>query len=121
MRALSRRTLLGWLGCAAWPIRAARGEPRVVNISIQNFAFAPARVQVAAGARVTWTNEDDAPHLVVATGGAFRSGALDTGDAFQFVFREPGSYDYFCALHPHMRGVVTVTAEAGRGAEAGDD
>jgi plastocyanin len=70
---------------------------------------------------VTWANDDDAPHLVVATRGAFRSSALDTGDTFQFVFREPGSYDYFCALHPHMRGVVTVTAEAGRGAEAGDD
>jgi plastocyanin len=120
MRALSRRTLLGWLGFAAWPMRTARAESRNVKISIQNFAFAPARVQVSAGARVIWTNEDDAPHLVVASKGAFRSSALDTGDTFQFVFREPGSYDYFCALHPHMQGVVTVTAEAGRGAETGD-
>jgi plastocyanin len=91
MRALSRRTLLGWLGCAAWPIRAARGEPRVVNISIQNFAFAPARVQVAAGARVTWTNEDDAPHLVVSTGGAFRSSDWIPATLFNSSSASPGA------------------------------
>lgn len=121
MRSLSRRTLLGLIGAAAWPVQAARGVPREAALAIRNFAFAPASLQIPSGTRVTWTNHDDEPHLVVASEGAFRSGALDTGDHFQFVFAEPGSYDYFCALHPHMRGVVTVTAGSGRGAEAGDD
>src|SRR5689334_13181906 len=100
MRAISRRTLLGALAFAAQSARRARADPREAEVAIQNFAFAPASLRIASGARVTWTNEDDAPHLVVASKGAFRSGALDTGDTFHFVFHEPGSYDYFCALHP---------------------
>jgi plastocyanin len=121
MRALSRRTLLGLLAAASTaPGRGGAATERA-EIAIEDFAFRPAQLEIVAGRRVAWINHDDAPHLVVATGGAFRSGALDTGDAFAFVFREPGRYDYFCSLHPHMRGVVTVLPVAGDGAEAGDD
>ena len=61
-----------------------------------------------AGTTVTWKNEDDIPHTVVSTTKAFRSKALDTDDSFSFTFTTPGTYEYFCSLHPHMVGTVVV-------------
>jgi plastocyanin len=81
-----------------------------VAVSIDNFAFGPQRLVVPVGTSVTWTNRDDAPHTVAATGKAFRSRALDTGDTFTFTFTAPGSFDYFCTLHPHMTGTIVVEA-----------
>jgi len=78
------------------------------TVKIDNFTFEPAQLTVPAGTTVTWTNEDDIPHTVVATGHAFRSKALDTDDKFSFTFTTPGSYEYFCSLHPHMKAVIKV-------------
>jgi len=78
------------------------------TVKIDNFAFAPEQLTVKAGTTVTWTNEDNIPHTVVATGRAFKSKALDTDDKFSFTFTTPGSYEYFCSLHPHMKAMVTV-------------
>ena len=66
-----------------------------------------------AGTTVTWVNGDDVPHTVVATDKAFRSKVLDTDDRFAFTFTRPGSYSYFCSIHPHMVGKVVVTAPGG--------
>jgi plastocyanin len=77
-------------------------------VKIDNFTFAPQRLTVPAGTTVTWTNEDDIPHTVVATTLAFRSKALDTDDKFTFTFTAPGAYEYFCSLHPHMTGTIVV-------------
>src|ERR1700751_2696984 len=78
------------------------------TVKIQDFAFGPAQLTVKTGTTVTWVNDDDIPHTVVATGKAFRSKALDTEDKFSFTFTTPGSYEYFCSLHPHMKAIVTV-------------
>jgi plastocyanin len=80
-------------------------EARVV---IEDFAFSPESLTVAAGTRVTWVNRDTAPHTATDTDKRFNSGALDTGDEFSFVFKDKGDYAYYCALHPQMRGRVTV-------------
>ena len=79
-------------------------------VAIDNFAFGPAAITVAAGTKVTWTNRDDEPHTVVSADAprAFKSGALDTGDSFSFTFDKPGTYRYFCSIHPHMTGTVVV-------------
>ncbi len=79
-------------------------------VTISGFAFAPARLVVAPGTRVTWTNRDDIPHTVTsaATPRLFGSEALDTGEHFSRVFDTPGTYRYFCAIHPHMQGAVVV-------------
>jgi amicyanin len=79
-----------------------------VTAKIDNFTFEPATLTVKAGTTVTWTNEDDIPHTVVATNKAFRSKALDTEDKYSFTFTTPGSYEYFCSLHPYMKAMVTV-------------
>ena len=78
------------------------------TVKIDNFTFEPETLTVKAGTTVTWTNQDDIPHTVVASGRAFKSKALDTDDKFSFTFTTPGSYEYFCSLHPHMKAVVTV-------------
>jgi plastocyanin len=79
-------------------------------INIDNFSFAPAALVIAPGTRVTWTNRDDIPHTVTDAAGqrSFKSSALDTGDAFSYTFSSPGTYHYFCSLHPRMEGTVVV-------------
>ena len=97
--------------------RAAETEVKI-EVKIDNFAFAPQRIVVQAGTTVTWTNADDAPHTVVSTTKLFKSSALDTTDKFSFTFATPGTYEYFCSLHPHMTGTVVVeAATAGNAAQ----
>jgi amicyanin len=83
------------------------------EVKIDNFTFNPPRLVVKAGTTVTWDNDDDIPHTVVATGKAFRSKTLDTEDKFSFTFTTPGTYEYFCSLHPHMTGSIVVEAATG--------
>jgi plastocyanin len=83
------------------------------EVDIDQFAFAPQRITVAAGTTVTWTNEDDIPHTVASSSKLFKSKALDTKDKFSFTFTTPGRYEYFCSLHPHMTGTIVVEAATG--------
>lgn len=78
------------------------------QIVIENFSFKPATLTVKAGTKVTWVNRDDVPHTATDSDKLFNSGALDTDDQFSFTFEKPGTYDYFCALHPKMTGRVVV-------------
>ncbi|MBV8448652.1 MAG: cupredoxin family copper-binding protein [Hyphomicrobiales bacterium] len=77
-------------------------------VSIDNFVFTPAETQVSVGTTVIWTNNDDIPHTVVDADHKYKSSALDTGDKFSHTFTEPGTYEYFCSLHPHMTGKIIV-------------
>jgi plastocyanin len=97
-------------GAAALP--AASAQAGEIEVKIDNFAFAPQRIVVKAGTTVTWINADDAPHTIVSTTKLFKSSALDTTDKFSFTFATPGTYEYFCSLHPHMTGAVVVEAAA---------
>src|SRR6478735_6183544 len=87
------------------PDMPAAGASAVV---IDNFSFAPVATTVTIGTTVTWINHDDVPHNVVSTGGQFKSTVLDTGDQFSHRFDTPGTYSYFCTLHPRMTGQVLV-------------
>jgi plastocyanin len=77
-------------------------------VTIDNFTFTPPELMVVVGTTVKWVNRDDIPHLVVNKDKAFRSKALDTDDSFSYTFASAGTFDYFCALHPHMVGKVIV-------------
>jgi len=92
---------------------AAAGEAAV---KIGNFTFGPQELKVKSGTTVTWTNEDDIPHTVTSTTMAFKSKALDSDDKFSFTFSTPGTYQYFCSLHPHMTGTIVVEAATGSNA-----
>ena len=88
---------------------AATAAAQPVTIRIDNFTFTPAELSVPAGTMVTWVNGDDIPHTVVAVDKSFRSKALDTGDSYSQTLSVPGTVAYFCGLHPHMTGRITVT------------
>ena|SRR6516225_6253091 len=93
-------------------------SPKAAAVSIDNFTFNPPTLTVKAGTTVTWTNKDDIPHGIAATGNAFaRSSALDTDDHYAFTFATPGTYQYFCYIHPHMTGTIVVEAATGDNAQ----
>lgn len=83
-------------------------ETASATIAIDNFRFTPKEITVAKGTTVIWLNRDDAPHTIVSTEKKFESKALDTDDRFSFTFTNPGTYAYFCSVHPIMTGKVIV-------------
>jgi plastocyanin len=93
----------------AKPLAVANpNAPGGPQLTIENFNFTPAVMTVAAGTTITWTNNDDVEHTVTASDNSFSSKALETGDTFSHTFVQPGTYTYFCAIHPFMTGRVTV-------------
>ena len=95
---------------------AASAQAANTEVKIDQFAFAPQRVTVKAGTSVIWINDDDVPHTVASSSKFFKSKALDTKDKFSFTFTTPGTYEYFCSLHPHMTGAIVVEAATGSNA-----
>lgn len=91
-------------------LSASAGEKPTSNteVKIDNFTFGPAAITVPVGSTVTWTNHDDVPHVVASDDNIFKSKALDTEDHFAFTFTNPGTYEYFCAIHPKMTAKVVV-------------
>jgi plastocyanin len=78
-------------------------------VAIDNFTFTPQTLTVKAGTKVTWVNRDDIPHGIASDNDAFaKSKALDTDDSYAFTFTTPGTYKYFCYVHPHMTGTIVV-------------
>jgi plastocyanin len=79
------------------------------TVKIDNFSFGPATITIPAGSTVTWTNNDDVPHVVSSDDNKmFKSKALDTDDHFSFTFTKPGTYNYYCAIHPKMTATIVV-------------
>jgi plastocyanin len=78
------------------------------TVSIDNFTFSPKELTVPVGTTIKWVNHDDMPHTVVENDKTFRSKTLDTNDTFSFTFTKAGAFSYFCSLHPHMIGKITV-------------
>jgi amicyanin len=105
---------MAWAGAAvsSGAIRAAgvsfENTANTAEVKIDNFSFVPKSLTVKAGETVTWTNRDDIPHVIVSTDKKFSSPVLDTDQAFSFTFKEPGSYPYFCKIHPTMTGTIVV-------------
>ncbi len=75
----------------------------------QTWGYDPGTVTVWPGDSVAWVNEGNAPHTVTAVDGSFDSGVLWRGDSWLLTPTVPGSYPYYCILHPDMRGVLIVT------------
>src|SRR5438128_367383 len=84
----------------------ASAESEAARVTIDQFAYGPRELTVAAGTRVTWVNRDDVPHTVTSSEKPrrFSSGTLDTDGQYTHLFTTPGTYEYFCAVHPKMTG-----------------
>jgi plastocyanin len=95
---------------AGSPTVTAIDQPSVANVEVRidNFVFGPQTITVPVGATVTWTNKDDIPHTSVSTEGVFKSKVLDTDEKFSYTFTKPGTYPYYCTIHPKMTGKVVV-------------
>lgn len=103
-----------WAAVAvAMPLLVLPAKAEDMTIKIDNFVFSPQILTIKAGTKVTWVNEDDIPHTVASTTQGLRSKALDTGDTYSFTFTTPGTYKYFCGLHPHMTGSIVVEGTTG--------
>jgi plastocyanin len=79
-----------------------------VTVHIQNGAYVPAAIAVAPGTVVRFVNDDSEAHTVTATNNAFDSTGLEPGNAWAYRFGKPGTYAYYCVLHPRIRGKITV-------------
>jgi plastocyanin len=109
---LQRILALGAAILVASTFAARQVSAADIEVKIDNFTFNPQQITVNAGDTVTWVNHDDIPHTVTSKTQVFRSKAMDTDDRFSFTFAKPGTYAYFCALHPHMTGSIVVEAGA---------
>lgn len=103
-----------WMLCmiAASPALAASAATtpaQPASVDIRSFAFTPKALTIHTGTRVVWTNRDEEPHVVVSAGKQFAaSRALDTSDSYAVTFDHPGTYTYYCAIHPMMVGTIIV-------------
>lgn len=114
----------GEQGTTPVPKPPSLGDPKV---DMKDFAFKPATLTVAAGAKVTWTNRDPAGHTVTATdesqwgtegSGDDASKWLQNGQSWSWTFTQPGTYKYYCKPHASqasggeyhgMTGTIVVT------------
>ncbi len=107
------KTLLLAAALAAVPGIAFAGDTQTAAVAptvveIHNLKFDPPTLTIAPGTKVTWVNEDSAPHTVTDKGKVFRSAGLDSKDSFSYTFESPGEFTYICTIHPMMVGKIVV-------------
>jgi plastocyanin len=91
------------------PTRAkSEDKASALEVRVDNFTFGPDTLTVPVNSTVTWINKDDLPHTIASTDGVFKSKALDTEDKYSYTFTKPGTYAYFCSIHPKMVGKIVV-------------
>jgi plastocyanin len=78
------------------------------KVQIVEFTYEPDPVVVQVGGKVTWQNEDSAPHTATADDGSFDTGTIEEGKIGSATFKEAGTFTYFCEIHPTMHGTVEV-------------
>jgi len=93
---------------SALQVDAAAPGTAGLQVEIKHHKYSPITLTVPVGTTVTWTNRDDDVHTVVSTAQKFTSRGIDTDESFSQKFTAPGTYDYFCTLHPLMTGKVIV-------------
>lgn len=97
------------------PIAQATPAIGVTQVSIRNYTYQPANIQVVWGTTVTWTNQDSAvhsvvlPHIIDSETDIREGGPLGQGQSFRYTFMARGTFQYYCTEHPNMVGIVIVT------------
>jgi plastocyanin len=94
------------------PLTADTPSTMTHGVTIDNFSFSPTTITVPVGTTLTWTNHDDVPHTIVSDDQKFKSKALDTDEKFSYTFTQPGTYSYFCSIHPKMVAKVIVEGKS---------
>ena len=88
----------------------ARAEAATQHVAMQDYAYGPVTLTIQAGDTVEWVNHDQASHDVATTSAPapFHSPLLATGQTWSFTFTVPGTYSYYCSVHPDMRAQIVV-------------
>jgi plastocyanin len=84
------------------------GQSATVEVVMKDIKFVPDSLTIKVGQTVTWVNQDNATHDVVATQGEFKSDLFGKGQSFSFTFSKAGTYPYYCSVHPTMKGTIVV-------------
>lgn len=89
-------------------------QPANATVKIQKFKFDPAGLKIHVGETVKFLNGDEEPHTVTAQDGSFDSKAMDKDEAWTYTFTKTGKIPYICAIHPFMKGTVTILPKGGK-------
>jgi len=87
---------------------APTGKILPKDITIGNFQFSPASMEIIIGETAQWINNDNVPHTIVADDNSFQSPTLQAGESFHFTFTQAGTVNYHCSIHPSMKGTIVV-------------
>lgn len=79
-----------------------------IAVEIRDFDYFPRELTIDAGASVTWTNYDRAPHTATDKDESWDTERLDKDDRATLTLDQPGIYDYYCIYHPYMEARLTV-------------
>ncbi len=82
------------------------------QVTIMDFAFAPATLTVAPGTTVSWTNQGPTIHTATSNTGVWDSHTLKAGASFSFTFKQAGTYSYHCSIHPGMKAQIIVQSSS---------
>lgn len=107
---LALSVLLGLL----FVVPGGEASAATYRVVMSGYAYSPATLTIPAGSTVTWTNQDTAPHDVKTTSGpaAIHSPMLNKGGSWSFTFTTPGTYAYYCTVHPNMTARIVVQPAA---------
>ncbi len=83
------------------------------DVQIADFSFKPSTLTVAAGSSVGFTNGGVAPHTATSKDGTWDTGIVRSGATTRITFDTPGTYTYYCTIHPQMVATLLVTGADG--------
>ncbi len=83
---------------------------RSAEVEIEDFSYRPDPVTIEEGGKVIWKNRDSVPHTATAADGSFDTGTIEEDKIKSETFKQPGTYEYVCSIHPRMHGTVEVIA-----------
>ena len=88
---------------------ATASTKKTYNVSIMNFAFNPATLNLNKGDTVVWTNNDSVPHQIKSDTLSSLSGpVINNGQSYSYTFNNIGTFNYHCNIHPSMLGSIIV-------------
>lgn len=90
----------------AGSVRGTKTETITQMVNMENFAFNPETIDIKPGTLVLWVNKDNFTHNIRSD--TFNSPDVLPGGSFSATFEIPGTYDYYCSIHPAMRGKIIV-------------
>lgn len=101
------------------PVNITSGSEASQSCVSQSSCYDPDIITIQPKVMVIWTNMDSTTHTVTSgqpsgndTGTVFDSGQIAPDATYSFIFMTPGTYNYFCSIHPWMTGQVVVSTSA---------